>query len=147
MYTFAKIVLDIMHKNKNGVRCLVTIESLDKPGVLRHAFLLVKKVHTTSDTVETANGMLDAKVIFATGKITTHAHINEKWWRSAQPTKMFFQPSVISPKGNTRSHVSVQDLKAENTCWNQTCKLPQCMQAVLLFSKGDFASANQGTST
>jgi len=43
------MVLNIMPKNNNkeGVKYLVTMESREKPGVLRHAFVLVTRVYKT----------------------------------------------------------------------------------------------------
>ena len=147
MQTYAKMVLDIMYKNTLGVRCLVTMESAVKPGELRHAFLLVTKVHTTPGNLHEANGMLDAKVIFASETIKRHAHIDANMWRSAEKTNMFFQPCMISENGNIKSHVSVQDLKPNNTCMNQTCKLPQCVAAILLFTGTNVRAAEGGNSS
>jgi len=90
--------------------------------------------------------MMQVEVIFATEKIKKHADINRETWRSTGQTDMFFQPTMISPNGNIRSHVSIQDLQANDTCWNQTCKLSQCVAAVLAFTQCGRANANAGTS-
>ena len=144
---YAKLVLDIMFKNPGGVRCLVTMESPEKRGELRHAFVLVTKVHTTVGKAEEANGMVDAKFIFANENIKKHADIDAKMWKVAEKVNMFFQPSMISENGNIKSYISVQDLKKGDICWNQTCKLPQCVLAVLAITGENLKAVKNGKQT
>ena len=131
---YARFLSNILDNNKNqtneGVKCLVTMEL--RKGVLEHAFVLVTKVLKTAEGI--ANGMTACKVIFKSDEIKRHSDIPRQMWRATKLKYMCLQPIVISQDGNIRSYVSIQDLREGNICWNQTCQLPQCQQAVGKFS-------------
>ena len=51
-------------------------------------------------------------------------------WKNSQPTNMFFQPSVIFHINLVKSHVSIGDVGANDTCKSATCRIQRCMHAV-----------------
>jgi len=48
---------------------------------------------------------------------------------------MFFQPSVTPVNGLIKSHVTIGDVRKDDTCWSQTCRIERCIAMVKSFTE------------
>ena len=101
---------------------------------LDHVFILMTNVFSTLGTPEETNGMFQCKAIFANDTINSHNKITDKMWQDAQQTFMFFQPSVIGINRLIKSHVTIGDVRKNDTCWSQTCRIERCIAMVESFT-------------
>jgi len=133
-----------MEKNPGGLRCIVTMQSRKMSNDLSHCFLLISKVFTKPTDPTEPTGMFETKLIFATDVLKSHKDIDKNIWRRAQKTFMCFQPLVISADGALiKSHVMPGDIREDDTCWNQTCRLKRCEAAVFRIVSGSNGSVGQ----
>jgi len=130
-----------MFKNPKGLRCIASMCSRENDNELSHVFILMTKLFSAPATPNEPNGMFECKAIFATAIIDSHAKITAELWKRAQKTCMFFQPSVIHGSLLIKSHVTVGDMRAEDTCWNPTCRIERCMAAVASFTGANALTA------
>ena len=127
---YAKLFVPLMKKNRQGLRCFVSVCSKTIDTHLSHLFILITRLCSNPNTPKEPNGLFQCKVVQATGKMKSHLDIPDSMWKDAQPTTMFFQPFVIFRNNLVKSHVSIGDVGANDTCKSATCRIERCMHAV-----------------
>jgi len=112
---YAKLLVPIMHKNQKGLRCHATMVSCQNDTQLAHVFILMTKLFSTLGTPAEPNGMFECKAIFANSAIKSHKNITDQMWQDTPQVFMFFQPSINAVNGLIKSHLTIGDVREEDT--------------------------------